>query len=86
MSSARERAGTGVLVRSVEKGSRGEQAGFRAGDVVTKINGSPVNDCSDFTRLLRKRADNKAAVTEGGEDDKNDQQPHTKEISASAAS
>ncbi|HEV2699582.1 MAG TPA: PDZ domain-containing protein [Terriglobales bacterium] len=55
--------GTGVLVRSVEKGSRGEQAGFRAGDVVTKINGSPVNDCSDFTRLLRKRADNKAAVT-----------------------
>ena len=55
--------GTGVLVRSVEKGSRGEQAGFRAGDVVTKINGSPVNDCSDFTRLLRKRADNKASVT-----------------------
>jgi endonuclease YncB( thermonuclease family) len=30
---------------------------------VVKINGSPVNDCSDFTRLLRKRADNKASVT-----------------------
>jgi serine protease Do len=57
------KSGTGVLVRSVEKGSRGEQAGFRAGDVVVKINGSPVNDCSDFTRLLRKRADNKASVT-----------------------
>lgn len=55
--------GTGVLIRSVEKGSRGEQAGFRAGDVVVKINGSAVSDCSDFTRLLRKRADNKAAVT-----------------------
>jgi serine protease Do len=55
--------GSGVLIRSVEKGSRGEQAGFRAGDVVVKINGSAVNDCSDFTRLLRKRTDNKAAVT-----------------------
>jgi serine protease Do len=38
------KSGTGVLVRSVEKGSRGEQAGFRAGDVVVKINGSPVNE------------------------------------------
>jgi C-terminal processing protease CtpA/Prc len=57
------KSGTGVLVRSVEKGSRGEQAGFRAGDVITKINGADVSDCSDFTRLLRKRTDNKAAIT-----------------------
>ena len=55
--------GSGVLVRSVEKGSRGEQAGFRAGDVIIKINGSGVTDCSDFSRLLRKRTDNKASVT-----------------------
>lgn len=55
--------GTGVLVRSVEKGSRGEQAGFKAGDVIIKINGADVSDCSDFTRLLKKRTDNKAAVT-----------------------
>jgi serine protease Do len=55
--------GSGVLVRSVEKGSRGEQAGFRAGDVIIKINGSGVNDCSDFSRLLRKRSDNKASIT-----------------------
>jgi membrane-associated protease RseP (regulator of RpoE activity) len=55
--------GVGVLVRSVEKGSRAEQAGFHAGDVIVKVNGSAVNDCSDFTRLLRKRAENKAAVT-----------------------
>jgi membrane-associated protease RseP (regulator of RpoE activity) len=57
------KSGNGVLIRSVEKGSRGESAGFRAGDVIVKINGSTVNDCSDFTRLLRKGADNKAAVT-----------------------
>jgi serine protease Do len=55
--------GSGVLIRSVEKGSSGEQAGFRAGDVVVKIDGSAVNDCSDFTRLLRKRTANKASVT-----------------------
>lgn len=57
------KSGTGVLIRSVEKGSRGEQAGFRAGDVIVKINGSSVSDCSDFTRLLRKGTDNKASVT-----------------------
>ncbi len=52
----------GVLVRSVEKGSRAEQAGIRAGDVIVKINGSAVNDCSDFSRLLRSRNSNKATV------------------------
>ena len=57
------KSGNGVLVRSVERGSRGETAGFHAGDVIVKINGSAVSDCSDFTRLLRKGTDNKAAVT-----------------------
>ena len=56
------RGGNGVLVRSVEKGSRAEQAGLRAGDVIVKINGSAVNDCSDFSRLLHSRTTNKATV------------------------
>jgi len=56
------KGGNGVLIRSVEKGSRAEQAGFRAGDVIVKVNGAPVNDCSDFSRLLRERQANKAAV------------------------
>lgn len=55
--------GNGVLIRSVEKGSRGESAGFKAGDVIVKINGSVVNDCSDFTRLMRKGTESKASVT-----------------------
>jgi membrane-associated protease RseP (regulator of RpoE activity) len=55
--------GVGVLVRSVEKGSRAEAAGFHAGDVILKVNGSAVNDCSDFTRLLKGHAENKASVT-----------------------
>jgi len=55
--------GVGVLVRSVEKGSRAEAAGFHAGDVILKVNGTAVNDCSDFTRLLKGHTENKASVT-----------------------
>jgi membrane-associated protease RseP (regulator of RpoE activity) len=55
--------GKGVLVRSVEKGSRGEKAGFRAGDVVVKVNNQPVHDTSDFTHALRSSSSSTAAVT-----------------------
>jgi serine protease Do len=55
--------GKGVLVRSVEKGSRGEKAGFRAGDVVVKVNNQPVHDTSDFTHALRSSSGGTAAVT-----------------------
>lgn len=57
------KGGSGVLVRSVEKGSRAEQAGLRAGDVIVKIDGSKVIDSSDFTRLLRARTSSKAELT-----------------------
>jgi len=55
--------GKGVLVRSVEKGSRGEKSGFRAGDVVVKVNDQPVHDTSDFTHALRSTTGSTAAVT-----------------------
>jgi len=55
--------GKGVLVRSVEKSSRGEKAGFRAGDVVVKVNGQAVHDTSDFTHALRSSKGGSAAVT-----------------------
>ncbi len=54
---------SGVLVRSVEKGSRGEKAGFRAGDVIVKVNNRPVHDTSDFTHVLRSSTNNSASVT-----------------------
>jgi membrane-associated protease RseP (regulator of RpoE activity) len=57
------KGGHGVLVRSVEKGSRGEKAGFRAGDVVVKVNSQPVHDTSDFTHALRSSSGGAAAVT-----------------------
>jgi hypothetical protein len=44
--------GNGVLVRSVEKGSRAEKAGLRAGDVITRVGDQPVHDTSDFTHAL----------------------------------
>jgi len=53
--------GGGVLVRSVEKGSRAEKAGFRAGDVIVRVNDQPVHDTSDFSHALRSR--NADAVT-----------------------
>src|SRR5271165_7040523 len=55
--------GKGVLVRSVEKGSRGEKAGFRAGDVVVKVNNQPVRDTSDFTHAIHSVSGPTAAVT-----------------------
>jgi membrane-associated protease RseP (regulator of RpoE activity) len=57
------KSGQGVLVRSVEKGSRAEKAGFHAGDVIVKTNGEPINDAGDFSRALRAGKDNSATIT-----------------------
>lgn len=56
------KGGNGVLVRSVEKGSRGEKAGFHAGDVVIKVNNQPVHDTSDFTHALRSSRGSAAVI------------------------
>jgi membrane-associated protease RseP (regulator of RpoE activity) len=55
--------GQGVLVRSVEKGSHADKAGFRAGDVIVKINGEAIHDASDFSHALRSRKENKASIS-----------------------
>ena len=54
--------GNGVLVRSVEKGSRAEKAGFHAGDVVVKVNGQSVHDTSDFAHGVRSRSGSSVPV------------------------
>jgi serine protease Do len=48
--------GNGVLVRSVEKGSRADKAGLRAGDVITHVGDQPVHDTSDFTHALHSHS------------------------------
>lgn len=54
--------GNGVLVRSVERGSRAEKAGFKAGDVIVKVNDEPVHDTSDFSRAVKSRSGNSVSV------------------------
>jgi serine protease Do len=46
----------GVLVRSVEKGSIAEAAGFRAGDVIVAVQKDPVADLGDFRRAVRNHS------------------------------
>jgi serine protease Do len=48
--------GQGVLVRSVEKGSSAERAGFRAGDVIVRVGDRPVADTSDWRNAMRRHA------------------------------
>jgi membrane-associated protease RseP (regulator of RpoE activity) len=57
--------GHGVLVRSVEKGSPAEYAGFRAGDVVVRVGTEPVTDTSDWRRAMRASRTEKGAVRIG---------------------
>jgi len=47
--------GEGLLVRSVEKGSPAEAAGFKAGDVIVKVDQQRVSDRSDWRSSLRNK-------------------------------
>lgn len=49
------KSGAGVLVRSVEKGSVAEQAGFKAGDVIVKVDEEKISDRSDWRRATRRK-------------------------------
>jgi hypothetical protein len=56
------KSGKGVLVRSVDRGSRAEKAGFRAGDVIVKVNDQAIQDTSDFTHALRSHTSGNTSV------------------------
>ncbi|MGZ4821255.1 MAG: PDZ domain-containing protein, partial [Terriglobales bacterium] len=47
--------GEGVLVRSVDKGSPGDTAGLRAGDVIVRVGSERVERTSDWSRALREQ-------------------------------
>jgi len=52
----------GVLVRSVTKNSAAEKAGLKAGDVIVKVDDTPVNSTGDITSALRAARTRKSAT------------------------
>jgi serine protease Do len=48
--------GSGLLVRSVEKGSAAEAGGLKAGDVIVRVGTERVNDAGDWRRALRNKS------------------------------
>jgi serine protease Do len=55
--------GQGVLVRSVERGSQADKAGFRAGDVIVRVEKDAIHDTGDFRHAMRShRSDKQVSV------------------------
>ncbi len=50
------KSGHGVLVRSVDRGSNAEAAGFKAGDVIIAAGNSSVDNVADWSRVLRQQS------------------------------
>ena len=54
--------GEGVLVKSVEEGTPGKTAGFKAGDVIVRVNSQKVADRGDWRSALRGNRSAKLTV------------------------
>jgi serine protease Do len=44
--------GPGVVVYQVQPGSAAERAGLRKGDIITALNGTPINDPNTFRNMI----------------------------------
>jgi serine protease Do len=55
--------GSGVLVRSVDRGSRADKAGLRAGDIIIRVGDQAVHDTSDFTHALHDHSAGSVSVS-----------------------
>lgn len=57
------KGGTGLLVHSVDANSPASIAGLHAGDVITKLNGTPMNSRNDWNRALHDSKGHPVSVT-----------------------
>lgn len=57
------RNNTGVLVRAVALGSMADNAGVRAGDVITRVNGAPAASGAEWFRRMRERHGGPVSLT-----------------------
>jgi predicted metalloprotease with PDZ domain len=55
--------GRGVLIRSVEKNSPAEIAGFRAGDIIVRVGNEPIETVNDWNQVMRQQQAGKINVT-----------------------
>jgi membrane-associated protease RseP (regulator of RpoE activity) len=55
--------GHGVLVTNVSEDGPGAKAGLRAGDVITAVDGEPVDGSGDISRSINKRKDGEVTLT-----------------------
>lgn len=46
-------SGHGVVISGIERGSAAVQAGLKVGDVILKINRKPIENLSDFNRIMK---------------------------------
>lgn len=46
--------GHGVMIRTVEKNSPAETAGFRAGDIIVRVGSEPIDSISDWNQAMRQ--------------------------------
>lgn len=52
-----------LTVQEVQPGSPADQAGLRAGQEITEVNGKPVRGLVEFNKLVAARADHQASLT-----------------------
>lgn len=55
--------GHGVMIRSVEKNSAAENAGFRAGDVIVRVGNDIIDNVNDWNQAIRQQSAGKVNVT-----------------------